>query len=281
MAALKTVLETLDELPEPLKEFYAEKDGKFVLDLDGIDDHPAVVGLRNALNAQKQARAKQSEEITKLKERLAKIPEDFNPDEIATLRAKIEEYEADPAKRAPASDKERQEAVAARKMLEQKIASMEKQHAADLKKRDDEIKKKGDFIAQLLIDEGLTKALVNANVGKEFIRASKALLRENVKVVEEEGEYRAIVESDTGPLDIERFVSDWVASDEGKVFVPPAKGGDAGGTVKPAKQVVNEKNPWSKENWNLTEQGKLIKADRAKAEKFAKAAGHKLPETAA
>jgi hypothetical protein len=163
-------------------------------------------------------------------------------------------------------------------MLEQKITSMEKAHAIEIKKRDDEIKKKSDFIGQLLIDEGLTKALVNAGVGKEFIKATKSMLRDSVKVVEDAGEYSAVVETDTGPLDIERFVSDWIASDEGKVFVPPAKGGDAGGSGKPPKPTLNEKNPWAKDTWNLTEQGKLIRSDRVKAEKFAKAAGHKLPD---
>jgi hypothetical protein len=280
MANLKTVRENLDDVQESLREYYVEKDNKFYLELEGIDDHPAVAGLRNALAEQKKARAKQAEEIKTLRERVSKIPDDFNPDELATLRAKIEEYEADPDRRSAPDQKAMQDLVAARKMLEQKIASMEKSHATEMDKLNKQIQKKDGFIHGLLIDDGLTKALVEVGVGKEFLKASKALLRENVKVVEEDGDYTAVVETDTGPLDIQRYVSDWVASDEGKPFVPPAKGGDAGGTSRPQKPIVNEKNPWAKDSWNLTEQGKLLRDDRPKAERLAKAAGHKIPAAA-
>ena len=34
-------------------------------------------------------------------------------------------------------------------------------------------------------------------------------------------------------------------------------------------------NPWSKRNWNLTAQVKILKRDRAEADRLARAAGHK------
>ena len=34
--ALKAVVEKIDELPEPARAFYAEKDGKFMLDVDMV-----------------------------------------------------------------------------------------------------------------------------------------------------------------------------------------------------------------------------------------------------
>lgn len=39
---------------------------------------------------------------------------------------------------------------------------------------------------------------------------------------------------------------------------------------------TGEKNPWSKEHWNMTEQAKMIMSDRAKAVSMAAAHGHKL-----
>jgi hypothetical protein len=276
MAGLKAVLPAIDELPEALHEMYEERDGKFYLTLEGIEEHPSTSALRNALEAQKTARRKAAEENRALKDRLAKIPEDFNVEEYHTLKAKIEEYEADPAKRGTGDDKERQEAVAARKMLEQKIASIERSHKTEMEKLQGQIKKKSDFIHQLLIDEGLTKSLVDVGIDKNFLKAAKSLLRENVRVVEEDDNYRAVVESDTGDLDIPRFVQDWAASDEGKAFVPPAKGTDAGsgGNKRPP---VNEVNPWKKETWNLTAQGKILRESRVKAEQMAKAANAVLP----
>jgi hypothetical protein len=277
--ALKTVVQTLDDLDASLHTLYAEKDGKFILDLEGVDEHPSVVSLRNALDRQKSDRKKANDEIAKLKERLAKIPEDFDPDKYQQLLVQLEEYEADPAKKKE-GDKEKQEAVAARKMLEQKIANMEKAHKVEIEKKDADLKRKDTFIGQLLIDDGLTKSLVEAGVGKEFLKATKAMLKDSCKVVEEDGQYKAVVDSDTGELDISRFVQDWVASDEGKPFIPPAKGSDAGNSGRPTKPISIDQNPWSKEFWNLTKQGELVRTDRAKAEKLAKAAGKSIPAAA-
>jgi hypothetical protein len=278
MPTLKSVLENLDDLDASLHEMYAEKDGKFVLNIDNIEEHPGAVALKNALDKQKQARAKLAEENKVLKERLAKIPDDFDPDEIAHLKATIEEMEKDPNRQK--GDKAAQEAVAARKMLEEKIKTMEKSHEKEVGAMKTKLAKKDAFIGQLLIDDGLTKALIEAGIDKAYLKAAKALLRPNVTVEEEDDDaYKAIVKTDTGDLDVPKFVQDWIASDEGKPFIPPAKGADAGNAGKPGGKPAGsgEKNPWMKEHWNETEQGRMFRADRAKAEKFAKAAGRTLP----
>lgn len=280
MAQLKTALQTLDDVDATLHDFYTEKEGKFILNLEGVDDHPNVVALKNALDRQKGERKKALEELNKLKDRVAKIPEDFDPEKYQQMLVQIEEIDADPAKKGQ-GDKEKQEAVAARKMLEQKMANLEKVHKDLLEKKETELKRKDLFIGQLLIDEGLTKALVEAGVGKEFLKATKAMLKDSCKVVEEEGAYKAVVDSDTGELDINRFVQDWVASDEGKPFIPPAKGSDAGNSGRPAQKGVSiDQNPWHKDFWNLTKQGEIMRADRGRAEKLAKAAGKSIPTAA-
>lgn len=45
---LKAILETLDGIPEALKECYTETDGQFVLNAT-VEDHPSVRGLKNSL----------------------------------------------------------------------------------------------------------------------------------------------------------------------------------------------------------------------------------------
>ena len=42
--ALKTVIETTDGLDEAIAALYTETDGKFVLQIEGVDDHPEVAG---------------------------------------------------------------------------------------------------------------------------------------------------------------------------------------------------------------------------------------------
>jgi hypothetical protein len=39
-------------------------------------------------------------------------------------------------------------------------------------------------------------------------------------------------------------------------------------------------NPWSRKDWNLTGQARIIKRDQAEAERLAQAAGHKDPISA-
>jgi hypothetical protein len=51
----------------------------------------------------------------------------------------------------------------------------------------------------------------------------------------------------------------------------PSQGGGAGGNRGGAGDT--SVNPFSHANWNLTEQGRLVQADRAKADQLAKAAG--------
>lgn len=278
MPTLKSILENLDDLDASLHEMYTEKDGKFILNVDGIEEHPGVAALKSALEKQKVARVKLADENKVLKDRLSKIPDDYDPEEIIRLKATIEEMEKDPKRQQ--GDKTAQEAVAARKMLEEKIKTMEKSHEKEIAARDAKLKEKDAFIGQLLIDEGLTKALIESGIDKAYLKAAKALLKPDVTVNEEDGEYKAIVKTDTGDLDVSKYVQDWVASDEGKPFIPPAKGADAGNAGKPQKPGSSEKNPWLKEHWNETEQGRLFRTDRAKAEKFAKAAGRTLPQVA-
>lgn len=284
MPALKTVLEKLDELPEHLHEFYGEKDGKFILNLEQVDDHPAVVALKNALERTKQSRKEVLDEMTKVKEKLARFPEDFDPDKFAELQAKVEEYEANPDKRGaanadPANAARLAELTQNRKMLEDRIKEQARKHGEEIAKLNTKIAQKDKFIHKLLIDEGLTKALIEAGVEKPYLRAAKSFLAGDVKVQETDDEkYVAQVETDTGTLSIEQYVSDWVSSEDGKHFVAPPKGADAGGS-KPGQKVLagGEKNPFDPKAPNLTQQGFLLKTDRPKAEKLARLAGVKLP----
>jgi len=42
---LKAVLETLEGVDDAVQSFYAEKDGVFILDVEGMDSHPEVRGV--------------------------------------------------------------------------------------------------------------------------------------------------------------------------------------------------------------------------------------------
>jgi hypothetical protein len=54
MAKLKLVLDSIEGLDETTREMYVEKDGKFHLDVDGIED---TGGLKSALQKERKDRA--------------------------------------------------------------------------------------------------------------------------------------------------------------------------------------------------------------------------------
>lgn len=125
-----------------------------------------------------------------------------------------------------------------------------------------------------MVDDALTKALVEAGVAKEYIAAAKALLKErgNIKMVEDDGEFSVIVETDLGNATIDNFVPEWVSGDEGKSFVARPKGTGAGG----GEGSKHGDNPWDSSNGkkpNLTKQQEIIKTDPEKARTMARAAG--------
>ena len=82
--ALKFSVESLDDVSEAHRDLYSEKDGKFVLSVDGLEDNS---GLKKALETERETRKKYEKSI-KAWERTGKTP-----DEIAELLAAAEDAE--------------------------------------------------------------------------------------------------------------------------------------------------------------------------------------------
>lgn len=71
--ALKAVLQSLDGVPESLRNEYKERDGKFYLDIEGIDDHDGVGALRRAKDYEKEEAKKAKERARELQAELDKL----------------------------------------------------------------------------------------------------------------------------------------------------------------------------------------------------------------
>ncbi len=282
MPQLSSILESLDDLPEALREFYREEGDKFVLDLNAdVKSHPTVLALQNAHDRQKKDNRDLKDKIKQLEGTVAKfadLPDDFDPEEFTRLKSEAEARAADPDNKDVR--KQIDSAVAATKATyEAKIANIEKKAAADKKADADKISSSAKIIRNLMVGDGLSKALIAAGVTNgPFLKAAKAMLEGGVEVIDEDDGPVARMKADLGGEDIERFVTNWVQTDEGKAFVTPASGGGAQGG-KEKKSV--ERNPFGKDHWNKTEQGQLLKSDRVKAEKLAKSAGFDSLDAAA
>lgn len=78
--ALKLVLDTLDGLDEGQKALYVEKDGKFHLDVDGLED---TSGLKSALQKERERARDFEKKLSGLK--------DLDPEEYARLKKEADE----------------------------------------------------------------------------------------------------------------------------------------------------------------------------------------------
>lgn len=276
--ALKAVVDDLDSVDEAFRGEYVERDGKFYLDFadDSIKMHTAILPLANSLVNVKKERDKARADLTAANAKLTALPADFDVDAYNRLMADEKEREKDPNYK-PGVDHtahlQRQ-----KQQYEQRIANMERTHAETLAAKEKEIQERDNLITKSLVDDGLNRALTEAGVTNPVhLKASRAMLKDSVKVVrdEETGERRAVVETDLGPTPIDQFVGNWAKSDEGKTFVQKPTGGGADGG-KPTKSA--EGNPWDPAKPNLTQQGIILKADKARAERLMRAAGKSQSE---
>lgn len=195
---LKTVVETLDGLDEALKPYYTERDGKFYLQVQGVDDHPDVANLKSAYERVKADKESLKAERDALKAKASSLPEDFDPEKWE----KAKDGKADEAA-----------LISLRKELEaDRDAWKEKAEAAESR------------ALQSALDRDLTDALTGAGVTNPmFARAARGMLAPNVKIGDDGS---AFVETDMGPIPLADHVKRWAAG-EGKDFVTPAQGGGA------------------------------------------------------
>lgn len=143
--ALKTILETLEGVDDALQSFYVENDGKYVLQVEGVDEHPDVANLRNAYQRTKADREQAKTEIKTLSQQLAEMQQN-RPDEA--------------------------QLVAMRQELESK-AQAETARAADLEAR----------LMGVTRDRSLDEALASAGItNPTYLKAARALLSPQVKV---------------------------------------------------------------------------------------------------
>lgn len=266
---LKAVVENLDDVPEALRGEYAEKDGKFYLDLDDtIKAHQAVLPLANALKAVKTEKTALQ---TKLSEAMAKAaPEGFDTEEWNRLKELDEKMKKDPNYKGP-TDPEAQQRL--KDQYEQRLANLEKKRIDDLAEKDKVISSRDEVLRRRVVEDDLTQALTAASIAPKFVKAVRAMLKSVVKTEREEesGEFVAHVETDLGSVSVMQYVESWAKSDEGKSFVEPPRGGGAQGADKGGRGEVN---PFSRDNWSVTSQGAMVKDKGFEhATKMAKLAG--------
>ncbi|MBN9335053.1 hypothetical protein [Devosia sp.] len=216
---LKSIYSAADEIPAEHKDFYKEDGDKFVLDIDGIDDHPKVRGVITANRANVAKRDEYKAKAADLEARLAEIPEGFNVEEYLALKAAAGEGGDDEKKRL------NDEHIQSQKQLyEQRITNLTKKHGDELSARDAIIGEQNSYIDRSVAEAGLKSSLLDVGVDPELLDGALAYLKPSVKVQRsEDGSRKAIVETDLGEIAVPEFVKDWAQS-KGKAFLAKPTG---------------------------------------------------------
>ena len=208
--------EELAGLPEGIRGFYEEKDGSYVLNVDGIED---TAGLKSALEKERKT-AKELDKLVRQFQGLGKSPE-----EIAELVKSQED-----AEKAKLEQKGEWEKLKAQ-LLES--------HKKELATRDEAVQEMKGTLESYLVDAAATEAIAAAKGIPQLLLPH---VKSAVKVIEEDGKYQVrVVGPDGSPrmnakgefLGIKDFVSEMR---ESEVFSRAFEGTGTTGSGTPANR---------------------------------------------
>ena len=267
---LKTVYDSLEDIPEAYQDLFTEKGGKFELTgVDGIKTSADTERLQMSLGKEREAH-----KATKAK---LQVWGELNPEDVHTKLDRLPELEA--LAKGKLDDTQIEEIVTRRVegTLRSKLSPLERQ-LKQLEKEREELAQQNQQFAQAdrtrRIHDNVRKALVESKVVNTAQEDALLLADRVFEIREDDG---AIVTRDsvgvTPGLDPAAWLSE--IQDRRPHWWPDSVGGGAQGSIGGGGRGV--KNPWSAEYWNLTRQGQFLREhgdDRAAA--MAKAAGTTL-----
>ena len=262
--AFKMVLDSLDGLSEDVAKEYVEKDGKFHIQVEGMKTQADIDRVTSSLNAART-------EASGFKAKLALLG-DRKVEDVVTMLDRIPELEA----------------AAAGKLDEDKLKEMAEARAraivAPIERERDGLKTKvGELEGTVqtyvtkertrTIHDQIKDAAIKAGVVPEAIEDA-IILGERVFELEE-GTGKAVVKEGASGHTQGLEVKDWLSDLQTKK--PHWFGGSSGGGANGNRGGGGgaEPNPFTHDHWNMTKQGQIMQQDPSRADRLAKAAGHK------
>lgn len=169
MAKLKAVVAKIDEVDEKFRSLYVEKDGKFHLDAEGVEDVEGLRGNRDEILKEKK----------KLEKKLAEFGE-LTPEEAKQLKDFRESEAERKAKEAGEFDKLRTQIV--------------EKHTKELTKKDEAIAKRDKALDRYIRRAAATQAIMD-NEGTDLLLPH---VLDRLKLVEKDDEYAVVVTTEAG-----------------------------------------------------------------------------------
>lgn len=283
MARLKTVYDTAEDIPEGFLDLYTERNGHFeITGVEGVKTQADIDRIQNAL-------VKERSDHKATKAQLAPF-EGIDPDAIEANQSALEEARAqleainkdgrvDETKLEPIIAARIKQAVAP---LERDKLNLERQVDAQKRavaERDGEVLNLRTSITTDNIERAIRDA---AALEKVLPTAIDDVTLRGIRVFEKTEDGRIVTKDVPGVvpgLSPKEWLKDM--GDKAPHWWPASVGGGSQGTGSgPRGTYGGANNPWSKEGWNVTKQGQLVKSlGEGKANEIAAMVGSKVGAT--
>ena len=257
---LKAILDSLEGVEPHFQSLYTERNGKYELTgIEGVKTQADIDRLQTALT-------KERNDHKTLKDRFATFG-DRKPEDIISALDRIPELEA--AAKGNLDEAKLNEIVEGR--IKSRLAPVERQ-AQTLQQQLSEANASLEMLrtkdSLRIVTDAVRGAASKLKVVDSAVE-DVTLLAERLFTIDETG---AVVTKDNVGVTPGISADVWLTDMQAKRphWWGPSQGGGAGGNRGGVSGVTN---PWSKDAWNLTEQGRIYKENSGKAEQLAKAAG--------
>jgi hypothetical protein len=248
-----------EDIPAGFESLFEEKNGEWVLTgIEGVKTQEDVDRLQRSLTAERSAHKATKDAFKAL--------DGMDLEEVVSKLDRFDELEAAAAGNGNKDVDARVEAA-----LKSRIAPIERERDNLKKERDElsgkvqtfEAENRTRSIHDTVREQAAKLNILPGALDDALMLADRALVvNEHGEVVVREGAkgFTEGVDAGTWLTEVRETKTHWW---------PASEGGGAGG----GNQNGTGTNPWSKAGWNMTEQGKILTANRAKAENMAKSAG--------
>lgn len=257
---LKAILDSLEGVEPHFHSLYTERNGKYELTgIEGVKTQADIDRLQTALT-------KERNDHKTLKDRVSLFG-DRKPEDIIAALDRIPELEA--AAKGNLDEGKLNEIVEGR--IKSRLAPIERQ-AQTLQQQLSEANASLEMLrtkdSLRIVTDAVRGAASKLKVVDSAVE-DVTLLAERLFTIDETG---AVVTKDNVGVTPGISADVWLTDMQAKRphWWGPSQGGGAGGNRGGGSGVTN---PWSKDSWNLTEQGRIYKENSSKAEQLAKAAG--------
>lgn len=270
MDPLEIQYDSLSAVPEAFRPLYEEKDGKAVLSkVNGLKTQSDINNLSEALRKERNDH-KAAQDALKAWSNLGKKPE-----EILAQLDRIAELEA--AAAGKIDDKKITEMVEAR--LGQKVGPIERQLREATTTLETVTRERDTFRDQLYRRDmtDVVRSIASEMKVVPTAMADVELFAQFALERQEDGSFitKSGIPGVTPGLDAKGLLKEM--QKQRPHWWPASAGGGAGGGIG---GINGDKNPWSAQHWNLTEQGRIVKEHgMAKAQELAKLAGSSVGAT--